>query len=201
MGTDIHACLEYAGKSQKVFSASPRKPANLFAHFKINRSYILFDALGNGRSSLFEPDEVEKKSLFPPRGIPADLSLDAAQKYYLGILDTKGSGSSFWPKDWSVTKEAAASLVKNNQSHYGTIYMHDDTSWKVVSDPKYHAPGWLTYPEIKASLAHFDLPLDNSVAEQENHLGWDFRLLMKTMEQLTKEIGEEKVRLTFWFDS
>lgn len=199
MGTDIHTYVEYAdGQERRPFSGRPEEPAWLFGQFSLLRDYALFDALGDGRSSQMAPEEVGERSLYPPRGIPPDLSLEAAWEFYNLLAEDQTPHPGFWPRHGCVSAAEAeererrgAPLGKVVQTiHYGTTRPR---TWQVVAKEYWHTPSWLFLREIHQSLEHQRLPL----AE----LLWDFRVLLNCLSSIEEQIGREQVRLVFWFDN
>jgi hypothetical protein len=63
--------------------------------------------------------------------------------------------------------------------------------WRAVSKVEWLTPSWLYLREIHETLAANQLT--------EDRLEWDFRVILKALEESEKEIGKERVRLTFWF--
>jgi hypothetical protein len=200
MGTDIHAFVEYADYwDRNPFSGNPDQPALLFGQFWLNRDYRLFDTLGDGRNSQMNPEDVGPRALFPPRGVPADISLVVAREYYDLVIDSHPPYPMFWPAHGGVSVDQAQQWVRGGRSHLGTVVQKGyygttpPRTWQVVSKEHWHTPSWLTGPEIRQSLEHQRLPLEEC--------GWDFRALMRCLSDLEKQLGHEQVRLVFWFDS
>jgi hypothetical protein len=200
MGTDIHAFVEYADESsRRSFSGMPEDPAWLFARCSLTRDYDLFDALGDGRNSQMAPEDVGERALFPPRGVPADLSLESSWEYYDLIVESQHPDSRFWPKHGVVTGTEAAERVQRGTSHLGTVVQSihygrtAPRGWQVVSKEYWHTPSWLLLREIQQSLEHHRLSLAQ--------LRWDFRAVLRCMSEIEAQIGRGQVRLVFWFDN
>jgi len=200
MGTNIHAFVEYADDSRKrCFSRRAEEPAWCVARFSLSRDYALFDALGDGRNNQMEPKDVGQRALIPPRGIPVDLSLEAAWEYYDVIVESQQPHPGFWPNHGFVRSCEADERVQKCRSHLGNVVqniqygMNAPTTWHVVSKDYWHTPSWLLLPEIQQSMEHHHLSLEQR--------GWDFRAMMKCLTEMGALIGSEQVRLVFWFDN
>tara|TARA_R110002095_G_scaffold1297_8_gene6897 strand:- start:2544 stop:3143 length:600 start_codon:yes stop_codon:yes gene_type:complete len=198
LGTDINAFLEKTDREDSPsFSGIPHDQTWLFGKFCINRDYHLFDALANGRSVQFDPSEVERHALYPPRGIPADLSYDVAIEYYDLIMEPADIDSRFSTGYEFVSKSEAEIRVSTGRSHYGQVtalwpYSEKSPLWSVVSKPYFHNPGWLTLEEIREALDHFKITM--------SEVDIEFRALLRAMEELDQESSPWHVRLTFWFE-
>jgi hypothetical protein len=199
MGTDIHACVEFADESgRRSFSGRFEEPAWLFGKFSLLRDYALFDALGDGRNVQMAPQDVGERALYPPRGIPTDLSLAAAWEYYDLVIEDQTPHAGFWPKHGNVSASEAEERVRRGAHlgkiaqtiHYGTTRPR---TWAVVSKEYWHTPSWLSLLEVHQSLEHHRLPLTN--------LCWDFRALLRCLSEIEEQIGRGQVRLVFWFDN
>jgi hypothetical protein len=199
MGTDIHAFVEYADdRGRRTFTGRPEEPAWLFGKFSLSRDYALFDALGDGRNSQMLPEDVGERSLYPPRGIPADLSHEAAWEYYDLVVEDQTPHAMFWPKHGTVSAAQADERVRR-RGHLGSVVqtvhygMTRPRTWQAVSKEYWHMPSWLSLREIHQSLDHHRLPL--------TELCWDFRALLKCLAAMEEQIGCGQVRLVFWFDN
>jgi len=206
MGTDIHTFIEYDDhRSRGSFSGQPEEPALLFGKFSVWRDYALFDALGDGRNSLMDPEDIGKmdpegigrRSLYPPRGIPADISWETAREYYELVVEAQTPHAGFWPRYGCVSVSEAAERVRHGAHlghvaqtiHYGTT---PPRTWQAVSKEYWHTPSWLSLVEIHQSLEHHRLsPTD---------LRWDFRAVLNSLVEVEKETGPGQARLVFWFD-
>src|SRR5215467_1354959 len=117
MGTDIHAFVECADPDDgRAFSGTPEWPAYLLGSFNLLRDYELFDALADGRNSLMRPEDVGKRALFPPRGVPPDISLEAAREYYDLVVGRDLPDPRFWPRHGCVSLEDARPRLKEGVS-------------------------------------------------------------------------------------
>jgi hypothetical protein len=199
MGTDIHTFVEYADDSgRRSFSGRPEEPAWLFGQFSLLRDYALFDALGDGRNSQMAPEDVGQRSLYPPRGVPRDLSLEAAWEYYDLVIEAQTPHAGFWPKHGWISASQAQERVHRG-AHFASVAqtIHYETTpprtWQVVSKEYWHTPSWLTLAEVRQSLKHHRLSL--------TALRWDFRALLKCLSTVEEQIGRGQVRLVFWFDN
>jgi hypothetical protein len=200
MGTDIHVFVEYASDDgRQSFSSRPEKPAWCFGRFSLSRDYLLFDAIGDGRSSQMRREDVRRQSLYSPRGIPADVSRPVAWEYYDLVVESQSPYPMFWPAHGCVTASQAQDRVARGKSHEGTIAQAGDYGttdpriWRAVSKDCWHTPSWLTLAEILASLDHHRLP----IAERQ----WDFRAVLRCLAEIEQAIGPGQVRMVFWFDS
>lgn len=199
MGTDIHSFVEYADDSGRgVFSGRPEEPAWLFGKFTLLRDYSLFDALGDGRNAQMAPQDVGKRSLFPPRGVPPDMSVEAAWEYYDLVVETCAPHALFWPSHGCVSVGQAQERVRQGARlgsvvqtmQFGAILPR---TWRVIPKECWHTASWLTLPEIHQSLEHYRLPLTK--------LCWDFQALLKCLTVIEAQIGQGQTRLVFWFDN
>ncbi len=199
MGTDIHTFVEYADdKGRRSFSGRPEEPAWLFGAFSLNRDYELFDALGDGRNCQMPPEEVSKRSFYGPRGVPLDVSLEVARQYYDLVAEAQSPHPGFWPAHGCVSADQAKERRRRGAQpgsvaqtmHYGATA---PTIWRAVSKEFWHTPSWLLLSEIHESLQHYGLTL------AERH--WDFRALLKCLEEVEEQIGKGQTRLVFWFDN
>jgi hypothetical protein len=199
MGTDIHTFVEYADdRGRRSFPARPEEPANFFGRFTLVRDYALFDALGDGRNSQMAPEDVGPRSLYPPRGIPADLSVQTASEYYDLVVEDQAPHAAFWPGHRCVNHDEAEERIRQG-AHGGQIVqsMHFGTTrprtWRAVSRSCWHTPSWLLLHEIEESLNHHRL--------SPGELRWDFRALLKCLTSMEEQIGHGQTRLVFWFDN
>ncbi len=198
MGTDIHAFVEYAHFDDgRSFSGTPESPARLLGSFNLLSDYDLFNALGDGRNSLMSPGDIAKRALFPPRGVPSDISLPVAREYYDLIVGRDLPSRWFWPRHGCVSLEEVRPRLKEGVTLYGTpigrgTVVDGTRSWRVVAKAHWHTPSWLTLQEIRQSLDHHGLA--------EAQLRWDFRALMTCLAEAQGN-GNRQVRLVFWFDT
>jgi len=196
MGTDIHAFIEYS--NEPTFSGLSGEPAYLFAGFQLIRDYRLFDALGDGRSSQLTADHASKPALYPPRGIPPDVSIMVARKYYRLIADSDIPHPSFWPRDHCISSKEADERIQQSKEVVATVQQtifYGTTaprSWSVI--PRLHVfnPSWLFHHEIEEALQHADI--------SSSEIGWDFRAVLTCLETVERDCGPMRVRLVFWFD-
>jgi len=199
MGTDIHAFVEYSDdRGRRAFTGRPEEPAWLFGKFSLLRDYALFDALGDGRNSQMPPEDVGERSLYPPRGIPLDLSQETAWDYYDLVIEDQSPDAGFWPVHQHISANQAEERLRQG-AHEGSVAqtMHYGTTrprmWRAVSRAYWHTPSWLTLQEIHLSLEHHRLPL--------MACRWDFRALLQCVTAIEEQVGRGQVRLVFWFDN
>jgi hypothetical protein len=146
MGTDIHAFVEYTDTDDGwPFSGTPEWPAYLLGSFNLQRDYELFDALGDGRNSLMLPEDVGKRALFPPRGVPPDLSLPVAQEYYDLVVGCELPSRGFWPRHGFVSLEEARPRLKVGVTLHGMpigrgTVVEGTRFWRVVAKAWGHTP-------------------------------------------------------------
>ncbi len=203
MGTDIHAFIEFDDNlTSEPFAEGNWISSLSCGEFCIQRNYDLFDALGNGRNYHFKESEIQQRALYPPRGVPANLSEIVISRYYHLVDDNLGFANSLLPVLPSVTGEQARLWVKQGVSHCGKPFMTDnrgngrkskEIERRRVSDPAWHSASWLTLAEVYDSLAHFNL----EVAK----LSVDFQVILGAMNDLATRLGAERVHLVFWFDN
>jgi hypothetical protein len=207
MGMDMIAFIETCWPNREQFSGTPEDPAWVVAEFWPSRDYHLFDALADARARQMPPDDVpEYRAVHPARGVPPDLSRTAAMEYYDLIVGSELPDKYFWPPDYgSVTnEEEARRRVESGKAHYGEVAQTFNLPlgyaertgknimlWRAVSKVGWLTPSWLYLREIHETLAANQLT--------EDRLEWDFRVILKALEESEKEIGKERVRLTFWF--
>jgi hypothetical protein len=199
MGTDIHTFVEYAEeKGRRLFSGCPEEPAWFFGRFSLLRDYALFDALGDGRNSQMPPEDVCARALYPPRGIPPDISIPVAWEYYDLVVDAHPPHTGFWPKHGCVSASQTQERVGRG-AHVGSVTQRmqfgptPPRTWQVVSKEYWHTPSWLSLLEVHQSLEHHRLPLTD--------LRWDFRAVLKCLSEIEEQIGRGQVRMVFWFDN
>jgi hypothetical protein len=199
MGTDINAYAEYTRNHEEPwFRGDPNRPALFFAEFSLSRDYALFDALGDGRNSQLASEDVGQRALFPPRGIPADLSLVVARQYYDLVIDSARPNAHFWPAHGCVTVVEAEERVHRGHAHFGNVVQDTHYSrspprtWKVVSKELWHTPSWLLLSEIHQAMRSHNISL--------TAVDWGFRVAVTCLSKIEDELGEGRVRLVFWFD-
>ncbi len=248
MGMDMISFIETCCPEDQ-FSGVPEIQAYLLAEFCVGRDYDLFDALADARSTQAEVPLEERRcrALYPARGIPPDLSLTVAWRYYDLIVESELPDKYFWPtcdgraiedpaKRPIVSPEEAQKRVATGEAHYGVVAQDFNEPkwvgelllrlrrskkpmgkeliigqadhgypplrvkrmpfwyvllWPAVSKGLEYKPSWLYPREIRETLAA------NQLTEDE--VDRDFRICLRALEDAEKEIGKDRVRLTFWF--
>jgi hypothetical protein len=148
------------------------------------RDYRVFKALAGVRGNT--------PSLFPPRGIPDDVSERTFEGYYQFIIDPAQSdlyrGFDF------VTLEEAEKFVR-----FGQVLVSAErkksgvrSAYGYIPVSTWHTPSWLLLSEIRQALEHSGLP--------EDQLAPEYRVLLETMESLERHM-RTRSRLVFWFDN
>jgi len=170
MGTDIHAIIEYRRHGSDFLAFTE-------GGILIPRDRKLFSILAFGDGG------VTDNLMYPPRGLPDNLSFEARNLFFLEESEIKEmlleAGEEFQPQ------EIAASWGEWAQKEY-------QSSGRLPS-LDLHTPSWLNYSELNEILANDKLEASNVSAE--------FRAVIAAMQVLAETYGTEKVRLVFWFDS
>jgi hypothetical protein len=203
MGTDIHTFVEvdYATTGEP-FGASAEVRCFNQGEFFLWHDYDLFDALGNGRSHSFPPEEVKRWALFPPRGLPANISQAVFLRYYHLVADPRYKEAQldghweFYPGLQPVPPEEAARWVGEGWSHYLDPPVRNAAGRPGrprVSSPNWHSASWLRLPEVYQALAHFGISVQD--------LGAAAQVILRVMEEFENRLGVGRSRLVFWFDN
>lgn len=202
MGTEVHAFVEvdYATAGESFGETAEIRCFNRGEFFVWN-VYELFDALGNGRSRHFPPETVGRWALFPPRGLPANVSEGVVVRYSHPVATENAdigaySESHGMPGLPPVTAAEAERWVAAGWSHYYTPPAPRFSLASVprrVSHPEWRNPSWLSLPEVYQSLAHFGLEV--------THLSVEVEAILGVMESFERRLGSGRSRLVFWFDN
>jgi hypothetical protein len=175
MGCDIHAVIDYDDAHGETWA---------FSEIWLPRHYAIFAALAGVRANECE------KPLYPPRGLPSSYS-DRAR--WLFFLFVKEDGEEI-PADTRLVGYVTRSDAESWVQKLGAFYAPGSSGPRAwVSDPDFHHPSWLTYPELLAALNHSGLALEECWPE--------FRAAIATLGELTRHYGMDHVRLVFWFDN
>ncbi len=192
MGTDIHPFVEVDHGTSRVPFSDPNRifPFNT-GEFIWNRDYRLFNALGDGRNFHFSEAEIDRHSLYPPRGLPAHLGF-AVENRYFHLVDDYFNHT--YPRLPPLADSQADDLIASGKSILGRPFENKDGAVKRrVSYPSWHSASWLLLSEINGSLKHFDYSLEDASGEAQTTFA-----LMKLLEN---QYGVGRARLVFWFDN
>ena len=165
MGCDIHAVIEY--KRWDSFWSS-------FGEIDIPRDYDFFSAIAFGDGGI--TDEL----LYPPRGMPSDVSLRTSGLFYMDGQEYKDLMKSHGMEE-KIDPEIMEEWEKIEYLSSGAVVA-----------PDWHTPSWMNLSEFKASLEQGDITSDKQSPE--------IRATLSAMEILANAYGHENVRLIFWFD-
>lgn len=182
MGCDIHGFVEIKPKATSPDKDYPQG-WDLFWHEHLWRDYNLFSLLAGVRNY-----EDKMSVLYPPRGVPDDLSCDVLNHYGLMVNDQFGRDEK---SDHFVTKAKADSWVSQGWSRYWTNQDPHDTC-VVVTHPDWHTASWLRCEELGDVLRSY-LEITN---RQPNRV---IRLVHATMK--AAERMDLDTRFIFWFDN
>jgi hypothetical protein len=178
MGCDIHAYIEYEGGPDRPFEAL------FLGEVELPRNYRVFKTLAGLRS--------DTPPLFPPRGIPEDVSEAAFEGYYLFVIDPADCdlyrGYNF------VTLEEAEQWARSGVKRVPTECKKSGllSPHGYIPDSTRHTPSWLWLSEIRQALEHSGL--------REDQLAQPYQVLLETMESVERHM-KRKSRLVFWFDN
>ncbi len=180
MGCDIHLFAEVRCENGSYDALSD-------GEFRIPPDYPLFAALAGVRAERgFVP-------MFPPRGIPEDISYEVADRYFVPVLDSKRAAK--WHIGEHVTPEEARRLVQDGKSHWltkGTTSPFTPSTGGHIAHPDWHSASWLILDEVRLSLEHAGYPVTGASDE--------FQLLIEYLAAFAKR-KSTSVRVVFWFDN
>jgi len=210
MGTIIHPFIEYdiSVENESPFCPAPDGHVEIRAfntgEFFTFSDYELFDALAFGRSFDMGGRADGKRPLYPPRGLPANVTRTVLLRYYHVVADPDYQKNRFDPTVYwygslpSVSRQEALDWVSQGWSQWGNNLRESPPSrtpisFDLVSNPNWRNPSWLTHNEILKSLNHFQLEVELVPPE--------FQVILDAMLGLEKHYGTGKTRLVFWFSS
>lgn len=169
MGVSFYAVLEY------VVHDSPQS----FGRINILRDHDLFAAIAFGDGGVTEGMP------YPPRGLPAQLSLDALDLFFTEPDEIKEYLEA------SQLDDEEESSVEEYLGGWDEWAKRDYEAFGVLPTPETYSHSWLNLNELKEALAHRNLRIDKRPP--------DVRALIAAMETLAREYGPENVRLVFCF--
>jgi len=173
MGIDIHAFIEYVGPWGEYRSLAQGQ-LNLIDDERI------FKAIAFGDSGQTDALPV------PPRNLPTDCSDDVRDSFLVDAREYSGAfglvcdGESGDGSDEDITGDLADWMrieYRNNNR---------------LPNPYYHTSSWLTLSEFELSLSKAGLTMED--------LKPDMRAAVASMRALVRDLGDDQVRLVFWFD-
>jgi hypothetical protein len=169
MGVSFYAVLEYV-----TFGT-----ATAFGRLNISRDYDLFNAIAFGDGGITEGLP------YPPRGLPANLSLDSLDLFFTDSDAIKEylKVSRFEAEDETTVEGYLEGWDEWAIREYQTV--------GTLPTPETYSHGWLNLNELKEALAHRNVSIDARPP--------DVRALIAAMEVLAREYGPENVRLVFCF--
>lgn len=172
MGCDIHI---YAEKRSPRSCNPSWHQLNIGPDDYLPRDYEVFGAIaGVRRDDLLH---------FEPRGIPSDVCLNIADKYF--DLVKRGDKVVFITEDGELEEFDYEDYKDCEQRSYGEVVN--------IASPDWHSASWLYTKELEQAL---------EVAENANCLGIsiDYKVLLKVMKEYESS-GEYECRVVFWFDN
>jgi hypothetical protein len=203
MGTDAHIFIEIDnGSAEPAFQCRDDIRAFNSGELLIERNYVFFDALANGRSSRIVGYS-GRCALFPPRGFPAVASRRVEARYYLRVVrdaaQVKPLGKFQTHGIPGVIEEAyilehslptQTRLVPEWDGIAKREVMQTQT-W--VADPDWHTASWLFPDQVESALVHFGVT--------EHALGHCTRAALAVLRLLESALGPRRSRLILWFDN
>jgi hypothetical protein len=163
MGCDIHGYIEYDNWT----SHDGVVHRSCFGENLGSRDYKMFGLLAGVRRG---------SPIYPPRGLPENLSFDVKSAFHLFIIDDDGNdGEGF------VTRKKAEEWVSQGYSKY-----LDD---KYITYPDWHTPSWLTSKEYEDVLRAREEDTEYGTVDQE------WYAILAAMKSL------KNARFVFWFDN
>lgn len=172
MGTDIHAFVEYVGPWEAYWSLS-RSELNL------TRDTRLFAAIALGAEGDTDTLPV------PPRGFPEDCSEDVRD----GFLVDADEYRELFELMYEETGDALAEQIAADLPEW---LRRTFAGSGRVPNPDLHTASWLRLSELEACVATAGLTLAG--------LRPDVRAVVGAMRALVEDLGDDQVRLVFWFD-
>lgn len=162
MSTDIHLFIEHHEKGRDEWHSFGR------AELVLDGDYATFAKL----VGVVNNQTVARVSA--PRGMPADLSDTAKERYHFLITGKDDID------DNCVSHETASEWLENDSSEMvGDHY---------VTNPDAHTPTWLTPDELESALDYSD-----------HHWVWEYKVLLNTVRAMEEQ--NQEVRVVFWFDN
>jgi hypothetical protein len=176
MGCDIHAFLE-------VFSAPGAPFDSVFAgEANLPRDDAIFRALAGVRRAAGN-----RLPLFPPRGLPRDLSEAAFEHFYRFVIHEADIPLYRGCNYVTLTEAPPGERLPKEAKPSGMTSVHG-----YVPDPDCHTPSFLFLTEIHDALRHAGL--------DAQRLAPEWRVAFETLGSAERLIGK-RARLVFWFDN
>jgi hypothetical protein len=177
VGTDIHAVIEY----------EPDHGLHAFTEgqLALPADYALFHALAGVRRQTNDPP------LYPARGMPERVSNELLRAYFTPVVEDEDARTR--PLPWGEFFILRSKVEANPYYKSCEYWGGPEGPRRLISDPDWHTPSWLTYREVLAALDHLGL----SVADRSV----EFRAAVAAMAELAREVGPDRVRLVFLFDN
>jgi hypothetical protein len=163
LGCDIHAVIEYENEFGFVTD---------FGKLSLSRDDKLFTFLALGEGGLVN------ELLFPPRGLPADCSLQIRLDFFVPADE---AFENFLFEDEEFNIDDLEEWEKRE-------YLEN----QLLRNIDFHSPSWLNFQELNQILNHYNFKTES--------LSADWQAAFSAMEKLSDKRGAENVRLVFWFE-
>lgn len=173
MGTDISLHVEYR-RNNETYAWSD-------GAIDLERDYEMFGALAGVRA--------KSRPLFPPRGLPSNLSPEVFERYYAFIIEP--AEASLWSGFSWVSKSEAESLLQGGDCHgppagYKKYNMTSPLGY--VSIPGLHTPSWLACDELLQVLGHTHIEPRS-----------DWVVVLDLLASIERRLPGAQSRIVFWF--
>lgn len=183
MGADIHTYVEY-GKPGADGAVSH------WIGFTKNggrRDYLMFGILAGVR--------IPEARMFEPRGIPAGLSFNASDDYWLSVAPPEHP--EWADGDGWVSPENAERWVKEGSSVEGG--RRADGSLMRVSGPDWHSHSWLTADELQAAIDRYPVEMKERWNQDGGRPDPEWPAMVAAMRVFEQQ--SYAARVVFWFDN
>lgn len=172
MGTDIHAYIEYIGPWEAYQSLSK-------GEMNLARDDRLFHAIA------FCADGNAGELPVSPRGFPDDCSEDVQDGFLVEADEYRGS----FELVYEATGEALEKQIEADLPEWQRRIFRASHR---VPNPDLHTASWLRLSEFEACVTKAGLTLES--------LRPDARAVAAAMRSLVSALGDDQVRLVYWFD-